>query len=711
MASVNEFLHEALTLLIAAPIQLQIVAGAIVFFLLLFIFLFFLPGLWLWIQLRRTVYQLRRIQREGGSDPARAFAHNRTLKHLWAEYKDTLHEQRVFDPATGTLTPVVLRATVPATVIFAAETVVDSRLRTEFFKHLPGIFTGVGIIGTFSGLIKGLLAFNVSDQPEAVRKSLNELMHAVSEAFFMSATAITLAIATTFLEKMVVASLYRRVEAITFALDDMFQSGAGEEYLARLVKASEDSADQSKILKDALVKDLEGILSKLTEQQIKAQAAGSQALAQQFVDSLTTGLQTPLQQIADSFKQTTQGNSEAVTTLLTDVLSGFSQKLQEIFGGQITGINQLQQKTIEALQTAVAKLDTMASGIEGAGTRASDEMGKKLTEAITAMESRQQLMNERMTEFVEQIRELVRTSQSETNQKLQETLNQLGEAMSQQIGAIQTEGQKSTASQRAREDELAAHTREIVSLLGNQVQTTIGALRNESELASSAQTEREEQRATQTNEAIACLSTLNETLMADVRTLLVDVRSAIDAVRGVTTDAVSRMNSGAETLYLAADEFAKAGQGVSGVLNQAASVSDKLVQAANTVSSSTTALQTVVADYTTARETFAAMLADLRGTVENAKHEATLTADVLSRIEKATQQLNHVQKNAEDYLAGITEVMAKAHEEFGTRLNKALGDSYRDFYQRLSDTTGLLRQAIQELEQALVVEPSAQRRA
>ena len=33
---------------------------------------------------------------------------------------------------------------------------VDAPLRTEFYKHLPGILTGLGIIGTFSGLIIGL---------------------------------------------------------------------------------------------------------------------------------------------------------------------------------------------------------------------------------------------------------------------------------------------------------------------------------------------------------------------------------------------------------------------------------------------------------------------------------------------------------------------------------------------------------------------------
>jgi hypothetical protein len=60
------------------------------------------------------------------------------------------------------------------------------------------------------------------------------------------------------------------------------------------------------------------------------------------------------------------------------VLSGFVQRLQDLFGGQITGINQLQQQTIGALQSAVAKLDQMGATLEAAGTKTSEAMGEKL---------------------------------------------------------------------------------------------------------------------------------------------------------------------------------------------------------------------------------------------------------------------------------------------------------------------------------------------
>jgi ABC-type transporter Mla subunit MlaD len=700
------FLWEAPEFIQTAPIVIQTVAGIIVVFVLFFLLRFVVPGVWIWFRLRGVVRRLRRLRKSEDRDPAPLFARSRTLSHLWTEYEDTLHEQRAFDAGTGTLKPTVLRSTVPAAMVFTTEMLVDSRLATEFFKHLPGLFTGVGIIGTFFGLIHGLQAFRVSEEAAVVRTSLEGLMHGVSAAFIVSAVAIAAAMLATFIEKWLITALYRKVEDITFELDGMFESGAGEEYLARLVKASEDAADQSKILKDALVTDLERILSNLTEQQIQAQTHGSQELAKQFVESLTVGLHGPLERIAETFQNTSQGNSEAVTKLLTDVLAGFGQRLEELFGGQITGINQLQQQTIQALQAAVIKLDQMASSVEVAGTRTSEAMGQRLADAISSMESRQNLMNERMTEFVEQLRKLVRDSQTETNHKLQTTLAEIGEAVRQQISALKDQGDQASASHSEREGRIAAQTQEMLRQLSSQVDSVVGSLRAQSEQAATAQVEREQWMAVQADETVAKLASLTESLMAEVHAIASEVRVTVDAMRNVTSDAVTRMNSGAETLFLAADEFTKAGQGVAGVLQQTAGITNRLADAAGSVSASSTMLQGVVADYATTRETLAAMLADLRSTVENAKREANLTSDILARIESASQKLGQAQKAAEEYLVGISEVIAGAHSEFAAGLKNVLGDGYREFYDRLSNATGLLRQAIEEL--ASTVEPTMQ---
>ena len=188
-------------------------------------------------------------------------------------------------------------------------------------------------------------------------------MHGVFEAFSVSAVAIALAMAITLAEKFLIASLYRATESLANRLDSMFEAGAGAEYLERLVKASEESASQAKILKDAIVTDLKEILSDLTQKQINAASAGTAQLGQQIIAGLQAGFTGPLAQIAGAVERVSLDQGQAVTKLLTDVLAGFSQRIQDLFGGQLTGINQLQQSAVEALNSAVGKLDQMSNGI------------------------------------------------------------------------------------------------------------------------------------------------------------------------------------------------------------------------------------------------------------------------------------------------------------------------------------------------------------
>ena len=90
------------------------------------------------------------------------------------------------------------QATSPAEHFFGEQLVVDSPLRADFFRHVPGILTGVGIIGTFVGLILGLLQFDVRD-PEQLQTQLSLLVQTVGQAFFVSAAAIALAMLFTWI--------------------------------------------------------------------------------------------------------------------------------------------------------------------------------------------------------------------------------------------------------------------------------------------------------------------------------------------------------------------------------------------------------------------------------------------------------------------------------------------------------------------------------
>ena len=266
-------MRSLLEFVIDAPLIIKAVTGVLLLLSALFIAIFLTRAMRSLAVLTNSSTSLKAIRGREEQALESSFSINGTFSHLWREYKDTLHEQQEYEP-DGRRRVVVLRSTVPASMVFTNDVIVDTPLATEFFKHLPAIFTGVGIIGTFWGVIQGLQAFRISDDPIVVRTSLEELMHYVSAAFIVSAMAIFLAMIATLVEKSLVTVLYGKVEEITARLDSFLHSGASEEYLARLAKASEGTSTQSQLLKDALVTDLERILTTLTERQIEAQSAG-----------------------------------------------------------------------------------------------------------------------------------------------------------------------------------------------------------------------------------------------------------------------------------------------------------------------------------------------------------------------------------------------------------------------------------------------------
>src|SRR5262249_40772335 len=131
------------------PTHVYIVAGLLAFLVLLFVFFFLIPGIRQQLALRRVSRALVLLDGNQTTRLENLFASDKALKHLWDEFKDTLHGQRELNSQTGLFEVSEKRQTQPAELYFSAQTLVDIPLHTEFFKHLPGILTGLGIIGTF----------------------------------------------------------------------------------------------------------------------------------------------------------------------------------------------------------------------------------------------------------------------------------------------------------------------------------------------------------------------------------------------------------------------------------------------------------------------------------------------------------------------------------------------------------------------------------
>lgn len=653
------------------PIHLLITGSVLIGLIVFFVAAFWLPALWHWQRLRKVQRGLKELTAESRPEDFRkVFSVDKRLAHLWKEYQDSLHKQ--YEERDGQDVVIAIRSTTPAEAWFSSQFVVDSRLRTEFFKHLPGIFTGVGIIGTFTGLIEGLRQFKVSENALTVRDSLEALMHAVGDAFLVSAGAITAAMIVTFLEKLLLSALYRRAEEIAHAIDARFDAGAGEEYLSRLVKASEESASQSKILKDALVRELGDLLRELTTAQIANGEKLNQQLAQRIegatqsqADAIATSirdsLKDPLDQIASSVK-TASGDQSALTIrMLNDVMVSFSQRLNDLFGGQISGLNDLNRQSAQAMQDAVRSLNILVAEMKESGKQSTDDMAAKMAAAIQSMEERQASINAQTQIFVQQIKDLVGNSQSETQGKLQGTLESIGQHMQTILASLSESQRQVFEDGRAREASMSDRNKTLMDSMTGSVEHAI------KEISAASQT----------------------------------MAQSVSALSSATTTTIDRLNLGADRINTAATNFAAAGDRVNRALDLVSGIGGQLTETSGALTSGAGALQDALSDYRAQRESLESLLADVKVTIEIAKRDASVSADVVQRIEQAAGRLSEAHRSADEYMNGVTGVLAKSSEAFSDSVVSTLGRVNHDFHLKLSEAVGLLSNSVQELEASL----------
>lgn len=627
-------------------------------------------------ELDESISALRAISKEKNGELVELSAvssramKSKALSNLWNEYAKTLHKQLGGEDEMGQQLVKCWRSTALAETFFTDQAIVDNRLKTDYFKHLPGLLTGLGIIGTFAGLIKGLVHFDVSVDPAAAQAQLQGLVRSVGHAFYVSAAAICLAMLITWIEKSMVTARYGQAEEIRELIDGMFRGGAGEEYLQGLVQSSQDAATHIKHLRDTLVVELQDVLTKLTDRQIAAQAANTGQMSVDVAKVISETMAAPMAAMTDAVQKVSGSQGEAVNKLLTDVLASFSSQMQEMFGGQMRGMGDLLQKASESMQATAVQFGQLAAHMDAAGTNTVDSMGEKLTQALDAMDARQSAMNARMGEFVEQIRALVAQSQSETGEKL----------------------------------------REALSAVGTQVAGVVETLRQQAEAAAESQGQRSQRFEESTGQAIQSLSGQVEQLLAQSMETNKSLQTSVAALAGATDRAMAGLNSGAETLYVAATDFAKAGSGVSETMRSATAATESIKTAATQLSMATDNAKGVFADYGRTRDTFATMVSELKQTVEAAKRDASMTSELIEKIQAATRELVAAQGESEDYLKGVTQVLTGAHESFRDNIDKTLGEGNRKFQSELAKAVDLLSGAIRNLGDAVDEIPSGRGR-
>ncbi|MHB1286562.1 MAG: anti-phage ZorAB system protein ZorA [Leptospirales bacterium] len=665
--------------------EMPYVVGAIISVLIVYyLYGFLIPAVMQRKRLDKITKRLKCLKVESGDETSvdlneieKIFQEEAIFEPIWMEYAETLHPDKYEEDDSGSEYVVGRRSTVSSEVFFTHQNVVDIPVNAEFFKHLPGILTGLGIIGTFSGVLSGLMNFQVSDNPIEVRESLQSLLVGLQGAFWTSLVAIVVAIFLTGFEKWLLSSLYKKAETFCQSLDSLYQSGVGEEYLSRLVKASETSATQSSQLKDALVSDLTQILSELGVQQVAAIQNSSQAQVQALSQNsqvisqaVTEVLREPLDKIAAAVNLTSNAQSSGIERMLASVLEAFSTKLDNLFGGQLTGINTLLQQTMQSVETALGKFEDIARSMDSAGQNAVHSMSNELAKIMGSLESRQNALNDEMGKFVSAIQEMIHRSQEESAGKIQSTIALLGEKVfelgeqlsrqSREIAISHEEQQKQLTTQsELAMGNIASHMKEFMdqSLRGNQI-----------------------------------------------------ISATIEKMEQITRDAIERMNLGAGMLHQASEKFYQSAQGMNVILQDIGNLSNSMKESSQGLTSSVTGTRGILADYHVAQKSFLETMSEMNRMIENAKRDISLNKELLDQINQSASYMKDAQSNVSGFFENVNASLGSFHQEFAEKVKQSLSLGNRAFHDELAQATRYLKDAIGDLSDTLETLPGSERK-
>jgi chorismate mutase len=144
-------------------------------------------------------------------------------------------------------------------------------------------------------------------------------------------------------------------------------------------------------------------------------------------------------------------------------------------------------------------------------------------------------------------------------------------------------------------------------------------------------------------------------------------------------------------------------------MRAATEATGNIKSASGILTTATTATKEVLLDYARTRDSFAAMVGELKSVTENARRDAAMTSEIVARIEAAAERLGEAQQQIEEYLKGVNDVLTKTHESFSENVVKTLREGNRQFQDELRKAVDMVSAAVRDLADTLEDVPGRRR--
>ncbi len=352
------------------------------------------------------------------------------LSKLWEEFDDTL----VVSEGEKQL-----QNTYDAAHFFNTQSLARVITENRLLAAVPGFLTGLGVVGTFTGLFLGLSKIN----PEEVA-SISRLIQGASIAFKTSVWGVTLSLAFSFIEKLVEQRARTGIANLQDRINTLFPRISPEQTLVYVHEATRQAAITLDGLSERIGNKMQETVSQMTQNVQTAVIEGLQQCLRPALESLARASN-------DLAERQARGGAEALEHLISQFSAG------------IRGQGEQQREMLEA---TTAEVKTSLS-----------QWGSSMAHFMTDLETLNKRMDARESARAESFEGYVQKSQTvlQQSQKLQEQIETMTQGLQTSVSEMRTGGEllhNASSGLRTLADRLQSGVNQLGLTLGRVLEQT-----------------------------------------------------------------------------------------------------------------------------------------------------------------------------------------------------------------------------------------------
>ena len=328
---------------------------------------------------------------------------------------------------------------------------IDGPLRADLLRNIPGILTGLGIVGTFLGVITGLYGYNSQDLA-SVRNSISHLLESVQGAFVVSFFAVLSAISFTGAEKIVTSKLYVLVARFQQSLGRVFSQSVSDEYLQRMVEQLEEQGSALRSFSHDLSETIKLSLEELVENQNATLRESNLKFAETVKQALVEELSPTMRGLTEVMKTVKQTQSDAGQTIIQQMVADFKETLDGASSRQMQAVTGALEGTTSLLTGVHQGMDSLIGSLREEGRQQQASVAQQLEALNTQGLRQQEELESRMAAFASRLEEQSQQWQEKLGQQQDQTIISIKNGMEPLIQTMGIAGKEMLGKMEAAAD-------------------------------------------------------------------------------------------------------------------------------------------------------------------------------------------------------------------------------------------------------------------